>query len=123
MIDLDETITIEKLKKLVLSFRDERNWKKYHNPQDLAISLSVEAAELLELFQWKNNEEIKDFLKNSESYQKVCDELADIIIYSLDLADIIDADVSEIVQKKLETNAKKYPVEKAKGSAKKYSEL
>jgi len=120
---MDDKITIEELKKLVISFRDERCWKKYHNPKDLAISMSIEAAELLEIFQWKTAEEIETLLKNNEKYQKVCEELADIIIYCLDLADAINVDVSKIVRKKLEHNRKKYPVEKAKGSAKKYTEL
>jgi len=120
---MDKEITIEELRKLVIKFRDEREWKKYHNPKDLAISTSIEAAELLEMFQWKTDDEIKELLKNKEKYEKVCEELADIIIYCLDMSEIIDADISEIVKKKLEHNAKKYPVEKAKGSAKKYTEL
>lgn len=120
---MDREMTIEELKRLVIKFRDERDWKKYHNPKDLAVSMSVEAAELLELFQWKTVEEIKEFLKNNENYQKVCEELADVILYCLDLADTINADVSEIVKKKLEHNSKKYPIEKARGSAKKYTEL
>ena len=123
MIKMDKEITIEELKKLVIKFRDERDWKKYHNPKDLAISMSIEVAELLELFQWKTTEEIKEFLKNNEKYQKTCEELADIIIYCLDMSKILDADISEIVKKKLDQNERKYPVEKAKGSAKKYTEL
>ena len=120
---MDKEITIEELRKFVIKFRDEREWKKYHNPKDLAISMSIEAAELLELFQWKTVEEIKEMLKNDEKYQRACEELADIIIYCLDMSEILDADISEIVKKKLEQNEKKYPVEKAKGSAKKYTEL
>jgi NTP pyrophosphatase (non-canonical NTP hydrolase) len=120
---MDDKITIEDLKKLVIAFRDERDWKKYHNPKDLAVSMSIEAAELLELFQWKTADEIKEVLKSNEKYQKVCEELADIIVYCIDLADAINADISEIVKKKIEQNEKKYPVEKAKGSAKKYTEL
>jgi NTP pyrophosphatase (non-canonical NTP hydrolase) len=120
---MDDKITIEELKKLVIKFRDDRDWKKYHNPKDLAVSMSIEVAELLELFQWKTTEEIKEFLKNNEKYQKTCEELADIIIYCLDMSEILNADISAIVKKKLEQNEKKYPVEKAKGSAKKYTEL
>lgn len=120
---MDKEMTIEQLKKLVIRFRDERDWKKYHNPKDLAISMSIEASELLELFQWKTVEEIKEFLKNNEKYQKVCEELADIIIYCLSMSEILNADISDIVKKKIEHNNKKYPVEKVKGSAKKYTEL
>jgi dCTP diphosphatase len=120
---MDKEMTIEELKRLVIRFGDERDWKKYHNPKDLAVSMSIEAAELLELFQWKTNEEIKELLKNNEKYQNACEELADVIIYCLDMSEILNVDVSEIVKKKLEQNEKKYPVEKAKGSAKKYTEL
>jgi NTP pyrophosphatase (non-canonical NTP hydrolase) len=120
---MDDDVTIEELKRLVIAFRDERDWKKYHNPKDLAVSMSIEAAELLELFQWKTVEEIEELLKNNEKYQKVCEELADIIIYCLDMSEILNADVSELVKKKLEQNEKKYSIEKAKGSAKKYTEL
>jgi dCTP diphosphatase len=120
---MDKEITIEDLRKLVIKFRDERDWKKYHNPKDLAVSMSIEAAELLELFQWRTVEEIKEMIKNNEKYQRVCEELADIIIYCLDISEILNADVSEIVKKKLKQNEKKYPVEKSKGSAKKYTEL
>lgn len=120
---MDRDITIEDLKKLVIKFRDDRDWKKYHNPKDLAVSMSIEAAELLELFQWKTNEEIKELLKDNEKYQRACEELADVIIYCLDMSETLNADISEIVKKKLEQNEKKYPVEKAKGSAKKYTEL
>jgi NTP pyrophosphatase (non-canonical NTP hydrolase) len=120
---MDDNTTIKELKKLVIAFRDERDWKKYHNPKDLAVSMSIEAAELLELFQWKTVDEIKEMLKSNEKYQKVCEELADVIVYCIDLADAINADISEVVNKKLEHNRKKYPIEKSKGIAKKYTEL
>lgn len=120
---MDKDTTIEELKRLVINFRDKREWKKFHNPKDLAISMSIEVAELLELFQWKSNEEIREFLKDNEAHRKVCNELADVIMYSLDMADAVNADISDIVKKKLEQNEKKYPIDKAKGNAMKYSEL
>lgn len=120
---MDDKTTIEELKRIVIKFMDERGWKKYHNPKDLAISISIEAAELLEIFQWKSVEEIKDMLKDNEKYQKACEELADIIIYCLYFTSAVNADMSEIVKSKMEHNRKKYPVEKAKDNAKKYTEL
>ncbi|PHC41322.1 nucleotide pyrophosphohydrolase [Bacillus toyonensis] len=102
----------------VLKFRDDRNWKQFHNSKDLAISLSLEASELLENFQWKSSEEAVE--KNLENIK---DELADVLIYSILLADQIDVDIEEMILNKIEKNEKKYPVEKAYGTNKKYDEL
>jgi len=96
-------------------FRDDRDWKQFHNPKDLSLALSVEAAELLELFLWKSPEEA--------DVKKVKEELADVIAYALLLADTYDLDVEQIVLDKISQNEKKYPVSKAKGTAKKYTEL
>jgi NTP pyrophosphatase (non-canonical NTP hydrolase) len=106
MSDLEE-ITLELLK-----FRDERDWDQFHTPKDLALAVSVEAAELLELYLWKENADP----------EKVKEEIADVIVFSLLLAEKYGFDVKEIVMEKMEKNRKKYPVEKAKGSAKKYTE-
>ena len=123
MINVDEETTIEELKKLVAKFRDERNWKKYHNPKDLAVSISIEAAELLEKFQWKSNEETEEMLKNKEKLEKISEELADIIDYCLSFSDVTGIDISGVVKKKIEENKKKYPIEKVNGNYKKYTEL
>jgi NTP pyrophosphatase (non-canonical NTP hydrolase) len=120
---MDDKITIENLKKMVVKFRDEREWKKYHTPKDVAISINIEAAELLEQFQWKIDQEIEEMLKNKENLDKVSEELADVVIYCLSLADVIKVDISEAVKKKIEKNEKKYPVGKVKGNYKKYTEL
>ncbi len=101
-------ILIEEL----LKFRDERDWEQFHKPKDLALAVSVEAAELLELYLWKENADP----------EKVKEEIADVIVFSLLLAEKYGFDVKEIVMEKMEKNRKKYPVEKAKGSAKKYTE-
>ncbi len=103
---------------LVLRFRDERNWRQFHNPKDLAISISLEANELLELFQWKTSDEA--VAKNRE---KMAEELADVLAYSINLADVLGFDLDRIVQQKMEKNAKKYPVELAKDKKEKYDEL
>jgi len=99
-------------------FRDDRDWRQFHNPKDLAISISLEASELLENFQWKTSEEAKE--KNQENIEQ---ELADVLIYSLMLASDLELDVEGIVEKKLELNNNKYPVEKSKGSKEKYKKL
>ena len=102
---------IEKLKK----FRDERNWEQFHNNKDLAIALNIETSELLELFLWKNTKEVdKDELK---------EELADILSYALLIADKNKLDIKEIILDKIAKNAKKYPIDKAKNTANKYSKL
>lgn len=103
--------TIERLVK----FRDERDWKQFHNSKDLALAISIEASELLELFLWK---EAEDFNK-----EKLEDELADVLSFAFLLAEKHGLDISRIVNKKIEKNALKYPVSKAKGTAKKYNEL
>ena len=102
----------------VLKFRDDRNWRQFHNPKDLAISLSLEAAELLEVFQWSGAD-----LECREKLDKVREELADVVSYSILMADACGLDLDEIVQEKMRRNAEKYPVEKAYGNKAKYTEL
>ena len=106
--------TIDKINK----FRDDREWRKVHNEKDLAISISIEASELLELFQWKQSEEV-----TSKSLGRIKEELADVLIYSFMLADNLNLDIEEIIKEKIDINSKKYPVELSKGSNKKYTEL
>lgn len=106
---------INTLIKKIVKFRDERDWEQFHNSKDLALALSVEASELLELFLWKKNE---DF-----NLDKLKDELADVLMYALLLADKNDLDIHQIVLDKIMKNAEKYPVDKAKGNATKYNEL
>jgi NTP pyrophosphatase (non-canonical NTP hydrolase) len=99
----------------LLKFRNERDWEQFHNAKDLALALNVESSELLELFLWKNAEEA--------DAEKVKEELADVLAYAFLLAAKYDFDVRDIVLEKIARNAEKYPVDKAKGSAKKYNEL
>jgi NTP pyrophosphatase (non-canonical NTP hydrolase) len=112
----DNSTPIGYLKKLATDFRDKRNWKRYHNPKDLAISISIEAGELLELFQWKNLDEIYKSIENPNYLEEIRDELADIVIYCLCLSDILNIDLSASIVKKIEKNEKKYPIEKYRGS-------
>lgn len=102
----------------ILKFRDDRNWKQFHNPKDLAISINLEAAELLETFQWSGTDTVCENKKD-----KIREELADVMNYCVLMADICGLDMDEIIQAKIKRNNEKYPVEKAKDSAKKYSEL
>ena len=102
----------------VLKFRDDRNWRQFHNPKDLAISISLEAAELLEVFQWSAAD-----VNCDEKIDKIKEELADVVNYCILMADACGLDLDEIIQAKVKKNAEKYPVEKAFGSKEKYTEL
>lgn len=106
---------IEELRQAIVKFTQERDWDQFHNGKDLALALSIEAAELNEAFLWK---EAKDV-----NVEKVKEELADIFNYAILIADKYDLDIKQIILDKLRRNAEKYPVEKAYGSAKKYNEL
>jgi NTP pyrophosphatase (non-canonical NTP hydrolase) len=106
----------------LLEFRRKRNWEQFHKPKDLAVSLSVEAAELLEIFQWKSDEEVIALIAG-ESKQRVVEEVADVAIVLSYLCHDLGIDLDEAVRSKLEKNKAKYPVSKAYGSSKKYSEL
>ena len=109
----DETI------KRVLKFRDDRDWLQFHTPKDLAISMNLEAAELLEIFQWSGSETGCSEIQLA----KLRDELADVLSYCVLMADVCDLDLDEIMNEKVTKNEAKYPVEKARGSAAKYTEL
>ncbi len=104
---------MKKIQQKVLAFRDERDWKKYHNEKDLAISISLEANELLENFQWRTSEEAV-----AESKQNIKEEMADILIYLVQLADKMEINLEEEVLNKLDKNAIKYPVNKSEENVK-----
>ncbi len=109
------TDKIQIITEALLKFRDERDWAQFHYPKDLALALNIEAGELLELYLWKTAEQA--------DVHQVKDELADVLSFALLLANHYDLDVAQIVQDKIKKNALKYPVDKAKGLAKKYTEL
>ena len=106
-------ITFEEAAAKAIEFRNDRDWKQFHNPKDLAISVSLEASELLELFQWSGAD-----LEAARKKPEMTEELADVMIYCIYMADIPEA-----IRNKIDKNAAKYPVEKAKGNSKKYTEL
>ena len=102
----------------VLKFRDDRNWKQFHNPKDLALSICLEAAELLEVFQWSGSD-----TQCEDKMDKIKEELADVLNYCILMADVCDLDMDQIIQEKVKRNNEKYPIEKAKDSAKKYTDF
>ena len=103
------------LQNTLLEFRNARDWEQFHNPKDLALALSIEAAELNEVFLWKKSEEA--------NVEKIKEELADVFAYAILLAEKYDLDINEIVKAKVKKNGEKYPVNKSKGTSKKYNEL
>ena len=106
------------LKKEILQFVKDREWDQFHTPKDLAISISIEANELLECFQWKN-----DFDSDKIDVEAIGDEIADVYIYLSLLCNKLNIDINEVTYKKLNKNANKYPVEKSKGNAIKYTDF
>jgi NTP pyrophosphatase (non-canonical NTP hydrolase) len=111
--------SIKEVSEMLLKFREERDWAQFHSPKNLAISISLEAAELLEHFQWQKENEKLTFKEKHE----VSEELADIFNYLIMLAGDLEIDIIESAKKKIKENGKKYPVEKSKGSMKKYRDL
>ncbi len=115
-------MSLEDIRKRIIDFREVRDWGQFHNAKDLAISLSLEASEVLELFQWKKSlEEIEQTVETKK--EQLSEEVADVLLYLINLCDIADIDLEKAALDKLDKNEKKYPVEKAKGNAKKYDEF
>ncbi|MBD9469488.1 nucleotide pyrophosphohydrolase [Pseudoxanthomonas sp. PXM01] len=112
---------VQALQTALRQFAEERDWGQFHTPRNLAASLSIEAAEVLEHFQWLTDQQSQDL--SPEQREKVALEIADVLLYLLQLSDKLQIDPVEAAQRKLALNAAKYPVEKAKGSSKKYTEL
>jgi len=120
---MDSNITFESLKHKVESFRDERDWLKFHNPKDLSMALSIEAAELEELFLWKDKNALARLSNDKHQLEMVQEEMADMCIYLLSLSSVLKIDLSNSIIEKLAKNAAKYPISRSKGSSKKYNEL
>lgn len=104
---------MKKIVDKIRKFRNDRDWSKFHTPENLSKAISIEAGELLEHFLWDNNYD----------KEEVCDELADVMIYCINMADSLGVDIEKIIDRKMDKNEKKYPVEKCKGNSKKYTEL
>ena len=118
MVMIDE----KNLQCILRDFANDRDWEQFHTPRNLISALNVEAGELLELFQWESDNHVVD-INNLNTRQKIEDEIADVFIYLLRIADKLDVSLEDIVLSKITKNAKKYPIEKSKGNAIKYTEL
>ena len=112
-------IVLKKMKQFV----NERDWKKFHDPKNLSISICLEAAELMEHFQWKEKEEIAEYVKNKSNKEEISDEIADVAMYLIELSEDLKIDILEAILRKIEKNKMKYPAEKVKGRALKYNKL
>lgn len=116
-------MSLPELAQALLKFRDERNWAQFHTLRHLIVSLNLEAAELLELTQWKTDEEMTGLLSDESAHQALRDECADVLLYLLLIADKAGINLEEAARRKLEKNAAKYPIEKSYGSSRKYTQL
>ena len=112
---------IQKITQRIIDFRERRDWKQFHNPKDLALSLVLESAELMEHFQWKNKDEMEKHLINKK--EAVAEEMADVLYWILLMGHDFNIDVLEALEDKIKQNEEKYPEDKSKGSHKKYTEL
>lgn len=119
----DRNTTLVQLKEILEKFRDEREWKQYHTPKNLAEAISIEAGELLENFLWKKDADIEEGLKDPIFREKIKHELADILCFCINFSNVTDIDIASAVIDKIEHNRKKYPVEKSKGKHTKYNKL
>jgi len=111
---------LDQILQLIRTFRDERDWMQFHNPKNLACSVSIEAAELLEHFQWTTPEQSLEVAATKKT--EIAHEIADVAVYLIELADNLGIDLAEAVSVKMKLNAEKYPVDKVRSSAKKYNE-
>ena len=120
---MDSNTSLASLKTKVKKFCEDRDWDQFHGAKDLAIGTITEAAELLEHFRFKNDEEIKEMFKNKKKREEIEDELADVLFFVVRFAQRYDIDLGKAAKRKLAKSGKKYPVSKAKGSNKKYTDL
>jgi NTP pyrophosphatase (non-canonical NTP hydrolase) len=119
----DSATSVAELKSRVLAFAREREWEQFHSPKNLSMALAAEAAELMEHFLWATPEQSGGIARDPAKRAKIAEELADIAIYALEFANATDLDVAAAIEAKMAANARKYPVEKARGRADKYTEL
>ncbi len=115
--------TVKELAEKVQKFCEKRDWDQFHNPKDLAIGISTEANELLDIFRFKNEEDMKQLFDNVQKKEHIEEELADVFFFVLRFAQMNNIDLKQALEKKLQKNEKKYTVEKAKGNNKKYDEF
>ncbi len=123
MSESREILDLTALKEKIAAFAQERDWEQFHTPKNLAMALSVEASELAEIFQWLTEKQSFEIAHDEKELLKVKDELADIVTYTVRLCGVLNIDLTKELERKMKMNAEKYPVDKAKGIAKKYTEL
>lgn len=121
-MERDAEVTIGQLKARVAAFAQERDWEQFHSPKNLSMALAAEAAELMEPFLWAADGGVEALAK-ADKRGAIADELADVVIYALEFANIAGLDLTAAIEDKMRRNAEKYPVEKARGSSLKYTEL
>ena len=114
-------MNVKKSKKELNDFAKKRDWKKFHNLKNLAISISIESSELLEIFQWHRNEDIDEKIKKTRFKKKISEEVADVLLYLLRFSEIAELDLEKICLKKIKKNAIKYPIKFSKGKSEKYT--
>ena len=119
----DASTSIAQLKRRVLKFSRDRDWEQFHAPKNLSMALAAEAAELMEHFLWSTPEQSRAIAQDPAKRAKIAEELADVVIYALEFANATGLDVAAAIEAKMAANAAKYPVEKARGRADKYTEL
>jgi NTP pyrophosphatase (non-canonical NTP hydrolase) len=119
----DATTTVAELRQRVLAFARDRDWEQFHSPKNLSMALAAEAGELMEPFLWLDAEASRQLMSDPVKGPRVADELADVVVYALEFANITGIDLSAAIEAKMRANAAKYPVEKARGRADKYTEL
>jgi NTP pyrophosphatase (non-canonical NTP hydrolase) len=119
----DSSTTLAELKERVLAFARERDWEQFHAPKNLSMALAAEAAELMEHFLWASPEESRSVAGDPAKRARIAEELADVVIYALEFANATGLDVAANIEAKIAANARKYPVEKARGRSAKYTEL
>jgi dCTP diphosphatase len=119
----DSTTSLAEIKTRVLAFARERDWEQFHAPKNLSMALAAEAGELMEHFLWATPEASRTLVQDAAMRRKIEEELADVVIYALEFANMTGIDVAAAIESKMAANAAKYPVEKAKGRSAKYTEL
>ncbi len=119
----DDATTLAEIKARVLAFARERDWEQFHAPKNLSMALAAEAGELMEHFLWGSSESSREAMRDPAKRQKVEEELADVVIYAIEFANMTGIDLAAAIERKMAANAVKYPVEKAKGRSDKYTDL
>lgn len=119
----DVSTNLQELKDRILAFAKEREWEQFHSPKNLSMAIAAEAAELMEHFLWQSAQVSREDVHAEQLREKIVEEIADILIFAIEFANVADIDIATAIESKMAKNALKYPVEKAKGSSTKYTEL